>query len=86
MSFSETFEGALAQFLKDEFKGYIEIDTQPLNTPSLMMGLAEKWRKSGARLREQAITTEDRYAVFQIQSLGMLMLAVSYAVPKRRER
>ena len=84
MSYSESFEAGLSKFLDGQFLGAVEIDTHALNTHEEMNALAEVWCKAGLQLRENATTTEDKFAVFQIQSLGRLMEAISYAVPTKK--
>jgi hypothetical protein len=84
MSYSASFKAGLSEFLDSQFLGPLEIDTQALDTHEDMNALAEVWCKAGVRFRENATTTEDKFAVFQIQSLGLLMEAVSYAVLNRR--
>jgi len=86
MSYSPVFKAALSDFLDKQFLGPVEIDTQALDTSIKINAQAEKGWKAGIALRECATTTEDKFAVFQIQSLGLLMEAISYAVPDRRER
>ncbi len=86
MAYSESFEANLSEFLDEQFQGPLEIDTQALDTHEEMNALAEEWCKAGMQLRENATTTEDKFAVFQIQSLGRLMEAISYAVPTQKRR
>ena len=86
MSYSPVFEAALSDFLDKQFLGPVEIDTQAHDTSIKINAQAEEWCKAGIDLRGCAATTEDKFAVFQIQSLGLLMEAISYAVPDRRER
>jgi hypothetical protein len=85
MSYSENFKQSLSQFLDNEFLGQREIDTIALDSSTEINALAEKWCKYGANLRESASTIEDKFAVFQIQSLGQIMEAISYAVPSKRQ-
>lgn len=84
MSYSQSFESALSDFLDGQFLGPLEIDTQALGTSTEINAQAERWCKAGIALKRHATTTEDKFAVFQIQSLGLLMEAISYAVPARR--
>ena len=86
MSYSEHFETALSEKLTGLFHGAVQIDTQAINNLTDANALAETWLKAGESLGHYAITTEDKFAVFQIQSLGLLMEAMSYALPPKRKR
>jgi hypothetical protein len=85
MSYSENFEAALSNTLNSLFQGAVEIDTQPLGGSDDMNALAETWLKAGESLSHHATTTEDRFAIFQIQSMGLLMEAVSCAADNTRK-
>ena len=84
MSYSESFEGKLHGFLDEQFLSLGRIDTEALDTPNRINAYGEELCKAGVALKENAITTEDRFAIFQIQSLGLLMETISYAVPPKR--